>query len=99
VQNALDAVTAEPGREPALAIAIDVRDGQAVLRLRDNGPGIAPEDLSRIFDPFFTTKPVGKGTGLGLSISYGIVEQHGGRLYALNRPEGGAEFLVELPLA
>ena len=99
VQNALDAVTAEPGREPALAIVIDVRDGQAVLRLQDNGPGIAPENLSRIFDPFFTTKPVGKGTGLGLSISYGIVEQHGGRLYALNRPEGGAEFLVELPLA
>ena len=67
--------------------------------LRDNGPGIAPEHLLRIFDPFFTTKPVGKGTGLGLSISYGIVEQHGGRLSARNAAGGGAEFVLELPLA
>ena len=69
------------------------------LSLRDNGPGIAPEHLSRIFDPFFTTKPVGKGTGLGLSISYGIVEQHGGHLSVRNHPDGGAEFVLELPLA
>jgi two-component system sensor histidine kinase HupT/HoxJ len=68
------------------------------VSLRDNGPGIANEHLSRIFDPFFTTKPVGKGTGLGLSISYGIVEQHGGRLTARNHPEGGAEFVLELPV-
>jgi two-component system sensor histidine kinase HupT/HoxJ len=57
------------------------------------------EHLLRVFDPFFTTKPVGKGTGLGLSISYGIVEQHGGRLSARNGAQGGAEFVVELPLA
>lgn len=67
------------------------------LHLRDNGPGIAPEHLSRIFDPFFTTKPVGKGTGLGLSISYGIVEQHDGTLIVSNHPDGGAEFVLELP--
>jgi two-component system sensor histidine kinase HupT/HoxJ len=68
------------------------------VRVRDNGPGILPEHLLRLFDPFFTTKPVGKGTGLGLSISYGIVEQHGGRLTASNHAQGGAEFLLELPL-
>ena len=60
---------------------------------------MADVHLSRIFDPFFTTKPVGKGTGLGLSISYGIVEQHGGTLSARNAPQGGAEFVIELPLA
>src|SRR5207244_1544586 len=48
-------------------------------------------------DPFFTTKPLGKGLGLGLSISYGIVQDFGGQIHAVNRPEGGAELTVELP--
>jgi two-component system sensor histidine kinase HupT/HoxJ len=99
LQNACDAASGAGVERPQLWLAIE-RDGPQVrVRLRDNGPGILPEHLSSIFDPFFTTKPVGKGTGLGLSISYGIVEQHGGRLSARNGPEGGAEFVVELPLA
>ena len=74
-------------------------DAQEVtLELRDNGSGIAPAQLPHVFDPFFTTKPVGKGTGLGLSISYGIVEQHGGSLTAGNHPDGGACFMLRLPL-
>ncbi len=99
LQNALDAVTGVGRTHPIVWIATDVGSTHLQLRLRDNGPGIAPEHLSHIFDPFFTTKPVGKGTGLGLSISYGIVEQHGGALSVRNHPEGGAEFLLELPLA
>ncbi len=99
LQNALDAATGIGRSPPVVWIAIDVGSTHLQLRLRDNGPGIAPEHLSRIFDPFFTTKPVGKGTGLGLSISYGIVEQHGGALSVRNHPDGGAEFLLELPLA
>jgi two-component system, NtrC family, sensor histidine kinase HupT/HoxJ len=106
MQNAVDAATGTatgtsagttPGG-PVLSITVEPHAQQAVLRVRDNGPGVAPENLSRIFDPFFTTKPVGKGTGLGLSISYGIVEQHGGQLSVRNHPDGGAEFTVELPL-
>lgn len=96
VQNACDATQGQSS--PELTISAEQGDGKVVLRFADNGPGIAPEDLVRLFDPFFTTKPVGQGTGLGLSISYGIVERHGGRLEAANRPEGGAVFTLSLPL-
>ena len=64
----------------------------------DDGPGIADENLKRIFDPFFTTKEVGKGTGLGLSICYGLIEGHGGHIYAKSRPGEGATFVVDLPV-
>jgi len=80
-------------------IDIEIRaDGQDPVRIRvsDNGPGIAAEDLNRIFDPFFTTKSVGKGTGLGLSITQGIVEAMGGQI-AVTNTATGACFEVRLP--
>lgn len=99
IQNAYDAASAKNSSSPQLWITAQVNGAVVSLFLRDNGSGISAEHLSHIFDPFFTTKPVGKGTGLGLSISYGIIEQHAGNLYARNHPEGGAEFVIELPLA
>lgn len=99
IQNAYDAASAAGVVQPQLWVTAQRDAQQIALTLRDNGPGIPPQYLTQIFDPFFTTKPVGKGTGLGLSISYGIVEKHGGRLFARNAPEGGAEFVVELPMA
>ncbi|MEX1253275.1 MAG: ATP-binding protein [Dehalococcoidia bacterium] len=68
------------------------------LSLRDDGPGMSPETLRRIFDPFFTTKEVGEGTGLGLTISYGIIEDHGGRIWAESAPDKGTSFIIELPI-
>ena len=68
------------------------------ISLADDGPGIAKENLTRIFDPFFTTKEVGVGTGLGLSICHGIVNAHGGRIYARSQVGEGATFVVELPI-
>ncbi|MFZ5559011.1 MAG: ATP-binding protein [Pseudomonadota bacterium] len=97
VQNAIDSLDRRD--DGAVSVTGEAGDGRVRVRVRDNGPGIPAEHLSRVFDPFFTTKPVGKGTGLGLSISYGIVERHGGRLSAANHPEGGAVFTLVLPLA
>jgi signal transduction histidine kinase len=71
------------------------RHGGLELEIADSGPGLPEQDLPRLFDPFFTTKPT--GTGLGLSIVHRIVEAHGGRLTAMNCPEGGAAFTIELP--
>ncbi len=66
------------------------------IRVRDNGPGVAEEHLPRLFDPFFTTRS--KGTGLGLAVVAMTVEHLGGRVRVSNHAEGGAEFLIDLPL-
>jgi two-component system sensor histidine kinase HupT/HoxJ len=97
IQNAHHALAHHTG-DRVLTLRVRPRAQRVVIEIIDNGPGIPPDALPRIFDPFFTTKPPGEGSGLGLSVSYGIVGQHGGRLYAENRPEGGAAFIVELPI-
>ena len=66
------------------------------LSVADTGPGIPEHDLPKIFLPFFTTKS--QGTGLGLAVVQKVALQHGGSIEARNRPGGGAEFLVWLPL-
>ena len=73
-------------------------EGQPGLELvvADNGPGFQGDLIGRIFDPYVTTKP--RGTGLGLAIVKKIVDDHGGRIEAENRPEGGALVRVMLPL-
>jgi signal transduction histidine kinase len=93
-----NAAQAMPG-PGAISIETRLRDGMAVVRIRDTGPGIPPDVIGRIFDPFFTTKPVGEGTGLGLSISYEIVKRHRGDIRAESPPGGGAIFTLRIPVA
>jgi two-component system NtrC family sensor kinase len=77
---------------------ITTRPDTLLLSVSDTGVGIQARDINRIFDPFYTTKPVGQGTGLGLSICYGIIQEHGGRIWAESDVGSGTTVLVELPL-
>ncbi|HZD66283.1 MAG TPA: PAS domain-containing sensor histidine kinase, partial [Acidimicrobiales bacterium] len=83
-----------------LEVAGEVGGGEVTVTVRDQGPGMAPEELSRLFTKFQGTR-VGRpsGSGLGLWISQGLVEAHGGRLSADSRPGEGAEFRFTLPIA
>ena len=98
VTNALEAL--DGIKQPTLDIATQLDAGgdvvYAVVTVCDNGPGFQRELLGRVFDPYVTSKP--KGTGLGLAIVKKIVEEHGGRIDADNRPEGGARVRVVLPV-
>lgn len=89
---------AERGGGGKLTIRTRADGDQIRVEIKDSGPGIPEEVLPRLFDPFFTTKDVGQGTGLGLSICYGIIEEHRGRIYARNAADGGATFVVQLPV-
>jgi two-component system NtrC family sensor kinase len=95
VLNAYQAIQGERGKGK-LMVETRRSEGMILIAFHDDGPGIPQEHLGKIFDPFFTTKD--KGTGLGLSVAYGIVEAHEGKLMVRSSPEGGATFLIELPL-
>ena len=95
LRNGIEVLEGTPGG--TIRVVTQRCDELVVVEFLDNGPGIEQPD--RIFDPFYTTKPVGKGAGLGLSACYGIVQEHQGRILCENRPEGGAAFRIEFPVA
>ncbi|MEZ5328231.1 MAG: HAMP domain-containing sensor histidine kinase [Verrucomicrobiales bacterium] len=82
----------------AVMVHFDERDGYAMLRVEDEGPGIDPEDIDAIFEPFVQGRAGGKGqAGLGLYFCRRTAEMWGGRVEVWNRPEGGACFELWLP--
>jgi nitrogen fixation/metabolism regulation signal transduction histidine kinase len=98
VTNALEALDGVSGAllEISTRLESGADAGYAAVTVCDNGPGFQRELLGRVFDPYVTSKP--KGTGLGLAIVKKIIEEHGGRIDADNRPEGGARVRVILPV-
>ena len=98
--NAIQAIRLKDHAAGSGVLNISTRQcgANALIRINDNGIGMAEDTKNRIFDPFFTTKQIGEGTGLGLSIVFGIVEAHKGKLQVESEEGVGTEFLLTLPL-
>ena len=87
-------------RGGSVAIKSEQRGAEAVFAVADSGPGVAAEDLDRLFDKFWQRRRSDtRGVGLGLAIARGIVEAHGGRIWAESRPGSGSTFYFTLPIA
>ena len=96
--NGMDAVQSRaPGAREIKIQSKLVGESKIEVSISDSGTGIPDDKLKGVFEPFYTTKP--QGTGLGLSISNAIIGAYGGKLWAENRPGGGATFRFTLPLA
>jgi C4-dicarboxylate-specific signal transduction histidine kinase len=100
--NARDAIKASGAAIRIIFIAARVHDQFVVIEVKDTGPGMSQEQLSKIFEPFYTTKEVGAGTGLGGSVSYNIITGFGGLISAMNwkgTDDGlsGAKISIKLP--
>ena len=97
VMNALEAMQDQPADERRLELTLTRTDtGEALVALRDSGPGIPEPQQQKLFEGFWTTKQ--QGLGIGLSISRSIIESHGGRLWFANNPDRGGTFYFALPL-
>ena len=96
VINAIDAMRAVPSTDRHLAFTTRKVDGEVRLSVTDTGPGLEADEVDRVFDSFYTTKA--NGMGVGLSICRGLMQAHGGRLWAECRPGEGATFWVALPV-
>jgi len=103
IRNLVDNAVSFSPKDGTVTILARADSGYAVITVDDQGPGIPSDNLETIFQRFYTERPqehdFGKNSGLGLSIARQITEGVGGRIWAENRPDGGARFVVELPLA
>jgi nitrogen fixation/metabolism regulation signal transduction histidine kinase len=97
IRNAADAVAKRSALDRIVRVSARVEQGEAVIAVEDNGPGVADAVRERVFEPYVTTKA--HGTGLGLAITMKIIVEHGGTLSVDTSPDlGGARFAITLPL-
>ena len=94
--NAALALVNAARAQPQISLRGEHRGGRLWLAVRDNGTGIAPENIGRVLEPFFTTRDVGAGLGLGLSVSYGIIQRHAGTLAVSSEFGAWTEFSFDL---
>lgn len=105
LQNSIDALELrvnsvnDSSFQPTIWICTHTtEEKRIIISIKDNGLGISKENKAHLFEPFFTTKPIGKGVGLGLYTTYQIItELHKGTLIYHDCPEGGSEFIIEIP--
>ena len=95
IDNLVSNATQAIGDHGVVTVDLKFVEDQALITVKDNGPGIAVENRKRLFEPLFTTKA--KGTGLGLSICRQIIERHGGTIELQDHEGSGAEFCICLP--
>ena len=97
IVNAIQAMSGNGKRARELVISVDAVPSEGGVRVgvRDTGPGLSPESLSRLFEPFYTTKP--DGMGMGLPICRSIIDAHGGRLWATGCEPRGVLFQFTIP--
>lgn len=94
IRNGAEAIEEDSERR-VVAVRV-LADTEATIEIKDTGSGIPAGLLQKIFIPFFTTKP--KGHGVGLALTHRVITQHGGTLTAANANDGGAVFVIKLPL-
>lgn len=94
----INSIEAMKMRDGTIEIYLNQEEGNGIIRIKDEGTGIAACDLPYIFEPFFTTKESTKGTGLGLSVAYGIIKSHKGKIDIENTSNNGTTFKITLPL-
>ncbi|CAG0946033.1 two-component system, OmpR family, sensor histidine kinase KdpD [Anaerolineae bacterium] len=92
-----NAIKYTPAGSP-IEISANITDKQVLVQIADRGSGILPGDEERVFDKFYRARPDGGGVGLGLTVCRGIVQAHGGKIWAQNREGGGAAFQFIVPL-
>jgi signal transduction histidine kinase len=97
VENLLGNALKHAAEDGEVVVSVEQRPGEALISVRDFGPGIDPEHMPHLFERFYRANTGSSGLGLGLYISRILVEAHGGRIWAESQPGQGSTFTVALP--